>query len=185
MIDKTSTLRFAGTWLHGLFVAAYALLLAQRSVFTRIDLHNVVGQALQGALWDTTTGFGSATPVTPLLGRTAVGMTYHLLLQATSTSSVGRALTFAGGPVLAGGAAGLVGMDFANGAQHQAVVVNLAPDAVALDVRNVFAGTPHWSRITAPSLMTRVIGPSSVVTAGGNSTTTLNLPRHSVTSIST
>ena len=59
IIDKTSTQRFAGTWLHGLFLAAYALLLAQRSVFTRLDLHNVVGQALQGALFDTTTAFGS------------------------------------------------------------------------------------------------------------------------------
>jgi hypothetical protein len=183
MIDKSTDRRFAGTWMHGLAVTAYALLLAQKPIVGMMQLHNVFGDALAGALFDTTAGFGSPTPSTQFLGRSAVGVTYASLFQATATSTNGQQLSFPGGPALAAGGPGLVGMDFSNGSVHQAVVVNLAPSAVTLDITSLFSGTVRWSRTTAASLTTRITGTGSVTTTSGTATGTLNVPRHSVTRI--
>ena len=160
MVDRTPNLTFAGTWIHGLFVAAYALLLAQNPTVTLMDLHNVVGDAVAGVLFDSTDGFRSPTPVTQFLGRSAMGSTYATLMQATNASTTAQALAFPTGPVLAGGAPGVVGMDF-SGAQHQVVVVNLAPSTVTLNLANLFTGSFNWSRTTAASLSTRITGTSA------------------------
>jgi len=131
MVDKTPALTFAGTWTHGLFVAAYALLLAQNPTVTLVDLHNAVGDAVAGVLFDSIDGFRAATPVTELLGRSAMGATYAALLQATKSTSTAQPLTFPAGPVLEGGAPGIVGMDFSGGGQQRmkiAVLVKEVPD---------------------------------------------------------
>jgi hypothetical protein len=183
MVDRTPNLTFAGTWTHGLFVAAYAILLAQNPTITLIDLHNVVGDAAAGTLFDSTDGFRTPTPVTQFLGRTAMGSTYAMLLQATRTSTSGQPLAFAGGPVLAGGAPGLVGLDFTGGAQHHAVIVNLATTAVTLDLSTLFAGTFSWTRTRAAALTTRISGASSLSVTNGTSTGSLNVPAHSLVRI--
>lgn len=180
MIDQTPGHGFAGTWAHGLVVAAYALLLAQQPIVTVLQLHNVVGDSVVGALFDSTSGFGSASPATELLGRSAVGSSYATLLKASSSSRTGQRLTFTGGPVLTGGAPGLVGMDFANGSQHQAVVVNLSPSAVSLRLGNLFTGAMAWTRTSAPALTTRVTGSSTLTTTSGSTSGAVTLPRHSV-----
>jgi hypothetical protein len=180
MIDQTPGHGFAGTWTHGLVVAAYAMLLAQQPIVTMLQLHNVVGDSVVGALFDSTSGFGSPSPATELLGRSAVGSTYATLLAASSSSTTGRRLAFTGGPVLAGGAPGLVGMDFANGSQHQAVVVNLSSSAVSLSLGNLFTGAVSWTRTSAPALTTRVTGSSALTVTNGSASGSLNVPRHSL-----
>jgi hypothetical protein len=183
MVDKTPNLTFAGTWTHGLFIAAYALLLAQIPTVTLVDLHNVVGDAMAGALFDSTDGFRAATPATQFLGRSAMGATFAVLLQASSASSTGQPLAFSGGPVLAGGAPGLVGLDFTGGGQHHAVIVNLATSAATLNVSSLFAGSFGWSRTRAASLTTRITGPTSLTVTNGTATGSVNLPTHSVVRI--
>ena len=183
MVDKTPNLTFAGTWTHGLFIAAYAVLLAQNPTVTLVDLHNVVGDAVAGALFDSVDGFRTPTPVTQFLGRSAMGSTYATLLQASATSTTGQQLAFTGGPVLAGGAPALVGLDFSGGARHQVVIVNLATSAVTLDLANLFTGTFSWSRTTAASLTTRITGPSSLTVTNGTATGSLSLPTHSIVRI--
>jgi hypothetical protein len=183
MVDKTPNLTFAGTWTHGLFVAAYALLLAQSPTITLVDLHNVVGDVVAGALFDSTDGFRTPTPATQFLGRTAMGASYAILLQASSASTTGQQLAFTGGPVLAGGAPGLVGLDFTGGGQHQVVIVNLATSAATLDVSSLFAGSFSWSRTRAAALTTRITGPGSLTVTNGTATGTVNLPTHSIVRI--
>lgn len=183
MVDKTPDLTFAGTWAHGLFVGAYALLLAQNSTVTLVDLHNAVGDAVAGVLFDSTDGFRTPTPVTQFLGRSAMGATYAALLQATKASTTAQALTFPAGPVLEGGAPGVVGMDFSGGGQHQVVVVNLAEAAVTLNVASLFSGSFHWSRTTAASLSTRITGASAVTVKNGTASRKLSVPSHSIVRI--
>ena len=183
MVDRTPGLTFAGTWTHGLFIAAYALLLAQRRTVTSLNLHNVVGDALAGVLWDTTEGFREPTPATQLFARSAMGSTYAVLARAALGATAAQTLTMPGGPTLASGAAGLVGMHF-TGASHQAVIVNLAPVALTLDMNAVFGTDFSWTRLTAPSLSTRIPGPGALATATGTSTGVVSLPRHSVLRLS-
>ena len=180
MVDKTPALTFAGTWTHGLFVAAYALLLAQNPTVTLVDLHNAVGDAVAGVLFDSIDGFRAATPVTELLGRSAMGATYAALLQATKSTSTAQPLTFPAGPVLEGGAPGIVGMDFSGGGQHQVVIVNLAETDVTLNVASLFSGTFRWSRTTAASLTTSVTGTNAVTVKKGRASRTLKVPSHSI-----
>jgi hypothetical protein len=180
MVDKTPDLTFAGTWAHGLFVSAYALLLAQQPTVTLVDLHNVVGDAVAGVLFDSTDGFRAPTPVTQFLGRSAMGATYAALLQATKATTTAQPLTFPSGPVLDGGAPGLVGMDFSGGGQHQVVVVNLAESAVTLNLASLFTGTFRWSRTSAASLSTRITGASGVTLRNGSTSRTLRVPSHSI-----
>lgn len=180
MVDRTPGLTFAGTWTHGLFIAAFALLLAQRRVVTSLNLHNVLGDALAGALFDTTEGFRSPTPATALFARSAMGSTLATVIRATRGARTGHALAFPGGPQLAGGAAGLVGMDFTGPAAHGAVIVNLSPVAVSLDLTGLFPAGHRWTRTTAPSLSSRVPGPSALTFTAGSGTTLLELPAHAV-----
>jgi hypothetical protein len=184
MVDKTPNLTFAGTWTHGLFIAAYALLLAQNPAVTLIDLHNVVGDAAAGALFDSIDGFRAPTPATQFLGRSAMGAALAILLQASTVSTTGQQLAFTGGPVLAGGVPGLVGLDFTGGGQHHVVIVNLATSAATLDVSSLFAGAFSWSRTRAAALTTRITGPTSLTVTNGTATGSANLPTHSIVKIS-
>jgi hypothetical protein len=183
MVDRTPTLAFAGTWTHGLFMAAYTMLLAQVPTVTLIDMHNVVGDAVAGALFDSTDGFRAPTPVTQFLARTAMGTAFGVVLQAGRDATRSQALAFPGGPTLAGGAAGVVGMEFTGGPQRHVVLVNLASAVVTVGLTGLFTGAFSWSRISAPSLTTRVTGPGSLTVASGTASGQLNLPRHSITRV--
>ena len=182
MVDRTPNLTFSGTWTHALFMAAYALLMAQRGVVKLVDLHNVVGDAVAGVLFDTTEGFRSPTPATTILARSAMGIAYATCIRATQGARTGQALSFPGGPVLAGGAAGLVGMEFSGTNAHQAMIANLAPTAVSLDLSTLFATGYTWTQLTAPSLTTRIAHPSTVATTTGTngSGTPLTVPAHTL-----
>jgi hypothetical protein len=180
MLDQTSTLAFDGTWTHGLFVAAYALLLAQNPIVTLVDLHNVLGDAGTGVLFDSVDGFDAPLPVTQFLGRTAIGSAFAMLFQASNTSTAAQPLTFAGGPLLDGGAPGLVGLDFTGGGQHQVVFVNLTATDVTLNVSSLFSSTFHWSRTTALSPSTQVTGPSSLIVTSGSTKKTVKVAKYSI-----
>jgi hypothetical protein len=180
MVDQTPAMTFGGTWTHGLFIAAYALLLAQNPIVGLVDLHNVLGDAATGVLFDSTDGFNAPAPVTQVLGRSAMGATFATLLQATGVSTTAQPLTFLAGPVLDGGAPGLVGMDFTGGGQHHAVVVNLTASDATLNVSSLFSGTVHWSRTTAASLSTQITGASSVIITTGSTKKSVKVPKYSV-----
>jgi hypothetical protein len=180
LLDQTPTLAFDGTWTHGLFVAAYALLLAQNPVVTLVDLHNVLGDAGTGALFDSTDGFDAPTPVTQFLGPTAIGAAFATLFQASNVSTTAQPLTFAGGPVLDDGAPGLVGLDFTGGGQHQVVIVNLTATDATLNVSSLFTGTFHWSRTTAASPSTQITGASSLIARSGSAKKTVKVPKYSI-----
>ncbi|HQR28485.1 MAG TPA: hypothetical protein PLP61_15690, partial [Nocardioides sp.] len=183
LFDRTPDRRVAGTWAHGLMVAAYALLLAQQPAITLLQLHNVVGDATMGVLFDSTRGFGPRGPRTVRLARSAVGTTYGSILEAARGASSGQPLGFSGGPILAPGNPGLVGTHFSGAGRQQAVVVNLSPDAVSLDVGGVLAGPVDWSHTRAAGLATRVTGPADLNVAHGTSDGVVPLPRHSVVSV--
>jgi hypothetical protein len=180
MVDRTPALTFAGTWTHGLFTAAFALMLAQSPTITLVDVHNVVGTAVAGVLFDSTEGFGAPTPATQFLGRSAMGAAFAILLQATAVSTTGQKLSFAGGPTLPAGGPGLVGVDFTGGGQHQAVVVNLSNATAALDIAGLFPGSFSWARTRAAALTTKITGPGSLTVTTGTATGSLNLPSHTV-----
>ena len=184
MVDRTSSLTFAGTWTHGLFIAAYAILLAQVPTIAVIGLHNVVGDAVAGALFDSTAGFRAPTPATQFLAPTAMGAAYSMVVQAARGATTARSLAFSGGPTLSGGAPALVGLELTGGAHHQAVVANLATSGVTLSLTNLFSGAVGWSRTGAASLTTRVTGPSSLLTASGTATGQLSVPAHTVVRLS-
>lgn len=109
-----------------------------------------------------------------------MGATFATLLQATGVSTTAQPLTFLGGPVLDGGAPGLVGMDFTGGGQHHAVVVNLTASDATLNVSSLFSGTVHWSRTSAASLSTQITGASSVIVTTGSTKKSVKVPKYSV-----
>ncbi len=68
LADLTKGHVFQGTWLHGLFVAAQALLFSSDPDITYAGLNDTVGTAASAPIFDGSQGFGSGGPKTVPLG---------------------------------------------------------------------------------------------------------------------
>jgi hypothetical protein len=170
MPDRSATQAYAGTWMHGLFVATLAVTMLQDGSITLLHLHNVVGPALAGSHFNSTTAFGAAGPTTQYLGRSAIGNAVRVIHLGARDATAARRLTVTGAPTMRDGSAGMVGIAFVTPNGRRLVLVNNTADTVSLDVSSILSGAVSWQRWTAASLTTKVTGNDAVRMTSGTAT---------------
>jgi hypothetical protein len=184
LADLTSGHVFQGTWLHGLFVAAEALLFTGDPDITYAGLNDTVGTAASAPIFDGTQGFGSGGPKTVPLALSAAGTTLAAIQAAFSRASSAQPLSFSPAPALGStGAPAVLGEDLSTSAGPETVLVNLSAQPVTLSLSSVFPGGYKATQITTPSVMTKVTGPGSVSTSSSSGTGTLQLEPYALADV--
>jgi hypothetical protein len=87
LADLTKGRVFRGTWLHGLFVAAEALLFTGDPHITYAGLNDTVGAAESAPIFNGSQGFGSRGPKTVPLALSAAGTTLATMTKVTGPGS--------------------------------------------------------------------------------------------------
>jgi hypothetical protein len=163
--DHTARRVFAGTWLHGLFVAEQALLFLADPHVSYAGLSASVGSGQLSAIFNDSRGFGPGGPTTTPLALTAAGATLEIIQSAIRRATSARPLAFSPSPVLgATHAPALLGEELATPGGPELVILNLRPHSLSLNLSRVFESRFHVSEISAPSVRSRVTGPGSVRT---------------------
>jgi hypothetical protein len=90
---------FQGTWLHGMFVAAQALLFTGDPDINYAGLNATIGAA-SASIFSSTQGFGSGGPATVPLALATVGTTLSMIQAAFHRASAAHVLSFFSSPAL-------------------------------------------------------------------------------------
>ena len=184
LADLTKGHVFQGTWLHGLFVAAQALLFSSDPDITYAGLNDTVGTAASAPIFDGSQGFGSGGPKTVPLALSAAGTTLATIQAALRRASSAQPLAFSPAPPLGStGAPAVLGEELATPAGPEALLVNLSAQPVTLSLSSIFAGGYQATQITAPSVMTKVTGPGSTSTSSSAGTGTLQLEPYALADV--
>ncbi len=165
LADVTPGHVFQGTWLHGLFVAAQALLFTGDPDITYAGLDATIGTAL-APIFSSTRGFGGGGPATDQLALTAAGTTLSMIQAAFHRASAVQMLSFSPSPALGTtGAPALLGQILTTQAGPEVLLANLSAQPVTLDVSSILPGALTVTQVTAPSITTKVTGPGSTETS--------------------
>ena len=184
LADQTPGHVFQGTWLHGLFVAAQALLFTGDPDITYAGLNATIGAA-SAPIFSSTQGFGSGGPATVRLALTAAGTTLSMIQAAFHRASAGQVLSFSPGPVLGTtGAPALLGEVLTTSHGPEVLVVNLSAQPVTLDLSSIFSSGLTATQVTAPSTGTKVTGPGSTETSTSAATGTVSVEPYALADIS-
>jgi hypothetical protein len=184
LADQTQGHVFQGTWLHGMFVAAQALLFTGDPDITYAGLNATIGAA-SAPIFSSTQGFGSGGPATVRLALTAAGTTLSMIQAAFHRASAAQVLSFSPTPALGTtGAPALLGEVLTTGHGPEVLVVNLSAQPVTLDVSAILPGALTVTQVTAPSITTKVTGPGSTDTSTSVASGTVQLEPYALADIS-
>jgi hypothetical protein len=184
LADVTPGHVFQGTWLHGLFVAAQALLLTGDPDITYAGLDASIGTAL-APIFSSTTGFGSGGPATVQLALTAAGTTLSMIQAALHRASALQMLSFSPSPALGTtGAPELLGQVLTTHGGPEVLLANLSAQPVTLDVSAILPGALTVTQVTAPSIATKVTGPGSTETSTSTAAGTVQVEPYALADIS-
>jgi hypothetical protein len=185
LADQTPGHVFQGTWLHGLFVAAQALLFTGDPDITYAGLNATLGAA-SAPIFSSTAGFGSGGPATVRLALTAAGTTMSMIQAAFHRASAAQVLSFSPSPALGTtGAPALIGLVLTSTqGGPEVLLANLSSQPATLDLSAVLPGALTVTQVTAPSIMTKVTGPGSIVTSTSAATGTVQIEPYALAGIS-
>jgi hypothetical protein len=184
LADQTQGHVFQGTWLHGMFVAAQALLFTGDPDITYAGLNATIGAA-SAPIFSSTQGFGSGGPATVRLALTAAGTTLSMIQAAFHRASAAQVLSFSPTPALGTtGAPALLGEVLTTGHGPEVLVLNLSAQPVTLDVSAILPGALTVTQVTAPSITTKVTGPGSTDTSTSVASGTVQLEPYALADIS-
>ena len=185
LADQTPGHVFQGTWLHGLFVAAQALLFSGDPDVTYAGLNATLGAA-SAPIFSSTAGFGSGGPATTRLALTAAGTTMSMIQAAFHRASAAQVLSFSPSPALgATGAPALIGLVLTSTqGGPEVLLANLSAQPATLDLSAVLPGALAVTQVTAPSIMTKVTGPGSTETSTSAATGTVQIGPYALADIS-
>ncbi len=184
LADQTQGHVFQGTWLHGMFVAAQALLYTGDPDITYAGLNATIGAA-SAPIFSSTRGFGSGGPATVRLALTAAGTTLSMIQAAFHRASAARVLSFSPSPALGTtGAPALLGQVLTTHGGPEVLLANLSSQPVTLDVSAVLPGALTVTQVTAPSITTKVTGPGSTRTSTSAASGTVQIEPYAVADIS-
>ncbi len=183
--DLTTDHAFESTWLQGLVSATLALLELAEPTVTRATVLSTTGAADVAALFPTTYAIGAEGAHAVSLGRSASAAVLAVLSRATANARAARTIDFADAPTLHGDPALLGAQITAGDGGQQALVVNLSPRALAVDLSAIAPASRRYEQLSARSLRTRVTGAASgeLVVATGDRAATMTLTPRSVTRI--
>jgi hypothetical protein len=175
---------FQGTWLHGMFVAAQALLFTGDPDITYAGLNATIGAA-SAPIFSSTQGFGSGGPATVRLALTAAGTTLSMIQAAFHRASAAQVLSFSPSPALGTtGAPALLGQVLTTHGGPEVLLANLSSQPVTLDVSAVLPGALTVTQVTAPSITTKVTGPGSTETSTSVASGTVQVEPYALADIS-
>jgi hypothetical protein len=184
LADQTQGHVFQGTWLHGLFVAAQALLFTGDPDITYAGLDATIGTAL-APIFSSTHGFGSGGPATVRLALSAAGTTLSMIQSAFHRASAAQVLSFSPSPALGTtGAPALLGLVLTTQGGPEVLLENLSAQPVTLDVSAVLPGALTVTQVTAASIMTKVTGPGSTETSTSTASGTVSIGPYALADIS-
>jgi hypothetical protein len=165
LADQTQGHVFQGTWLHGLFVAAQALLFTGDPDITYAGLNATIGAA-SAPIFSSTQGFGSGGPATVRLALTAAGTTLSMIQAAFHRATAAQVLSFSPSPALGTtGAPVLLGQVLTTHGGPEVLLENLSSQPATVDVSAILPGALTVTQVTAPSITTKVTGPGSTETS--------------------
>lgn len=145
----------AGTWAHGLYVAALTLLFPNHDKIRLISYHNLVTSAQFGALFYSNDGFHKAykKPPTTLYGMTAAGYALSLTNELFRDSETLTPLKFSPNPELKGARGqtypSLIGWMANGNGKTKAVIINLSPKSYNVDFSSLFKGDVSFQQISS------------------------------------
>ena len=184
LADQTQGHVFQGTWLHGLFVAAQALLFTGDPDITYAGLNATIGAAA-APIFRNTQGFGSGGPATVPLALTAAGTTLSMIQAAFHRATAAQVLSFSPSPALGTtGAPALLGQVLTTHGGPEVLLANLSSQPVTLDVSAILPGALAVTQVTAPSIGTKVTGPGSTETSTSAASGTVQLEPYALAGIS-
>ena len=184
LADVTPGHVFQGTWLHGLFVAAQALLFTGDPDITYAGLDATIGTAL-APIFSSTTGFGSGGPATVRLALSAAGTTLSMIQAAFHRASAAQGLSFSPSPALGTtGAPALLGEVLTTHGGPEALLANLSAQPVTLNVSAILPGALTVTQVTAPSITTKVTGPGSTETSTSAASGTVQIEPYALADLS-
>ncbi len=184
LADQTPGHVFQGTWLHGLFVAAQALLFTGDPDITYAGLDATIGTDL-APIFSSTQGFGSGGPATVRLALSAAGTTMSMIQSAFDRASAAQVLSFSPSPALGTtGAPALLGLVLTTQGGPEVLLVNLSAQPVTLDVSAILPGALTVTQVTAPSIATKVTGPGSTETSTSTASGTVQIEPYALADIS-
>ena len=184
LADQTQGHVFQGTWLHGMFVAAQALLYTGDPDITYAGLNATIGAA-SAPIFSSTQGFGSGGPATVRLALTAAGTTVSMIQAAFHRASAAQVLSFSPSPALgATGAPALLGQVLTTHGGPEMLLANLSAQPVTLDVSAILPGALTVTQVTAPSIATKVTGPGSTETSTSAASGTASIGPYALADIS-
>jgi hypothetical protein len=184
LADQTPGHVFQGTWLHGLFVAAQALLFTGDPDITYAGLDATIGTAL-APIFSSTQGFGSGGPATVRLALSAAGTTMSMIQAAFDRASAAQVLSFTPSPALGTtGAPALLGQVLTTQGGPKLLLANLSLQPVTLDISAILPGALTVTQVTAPSIMTKVTGPGSTKTSTSTASGTVQIEPYALADIS-
>jgi hypothetical protein len=184
LADQTQGHVFQGTWLHGMFVAAQALLYTGDPDITYAGLNATIGGA-SAPIFSSTQGFGSGGPATVRLALTAAGTTLSMIQAAFHRASAAQVLSFSPIPALGTtGAPALLGEVLTTHGGPEVLLANLSSQPVTLDVSAVLPGALTVTQVTAPSITTKVTGPGSTETSTSVASGTVQIEPYALADIS-
>ena len=184
LADQTPGHVFQGTWLHGLFVAAQALLFTGDPDITYAGLDATIGTDL-APIFSSTQGFGSGGPATVRLALSAAGTTMSMIQSAFHRASAAQVLSFSPSPALGTtGAPALLGLVLTTQGGPEVLLVNLSAQPVTLDVSAILPGALTVTQVTAPSIATKVTGPGSTETSTSTASGTVQIEPYALADIS-
>jgi hypothetical protein len=184
LADQTQGHVFQGTWLHGLFVAAQALLFTGDPDIRYAGLNSTIGAA-SAAIFSGTQGFGSGGPATVRLALTAAGTSLSMIQAAFHRASAAQMLSFSPSPALGTtGAPALMGQSLTTASGPEVLLVNLSGKPVTLDLSAIMPGALTVTQVTAPSTTTKVTGPGSTQASTSVMTGTVQIKPYTIADIS-
>ncbi len=184
LADQTPGHVFQGTWLHGLFVAAQALLFTGDPDITYAGLNATIGAA-SAPIFRNTQGFGSGGPATVPLALSAAGTTLSMIQAAFHRASAAQVLSFSPSPALGTtGAPALLGQVLTTHGGPEVLLENLSSQPVTVDVSAILPGALTVTQVTAPSVTTKVTGPGSTETSTSAASGTVQIEPYALADIS-
>jgi hypothetical protein len=184
LADQTQGHVFQGTWLHGMFVAAQALLYTGDPDISYAGLNATIGAA-SAPIFSSTQGFGRGGPATVRLALTAAGTTLSMIQAAFHRASAAQVLSFSPSPALGTtGAPALLGQVLTTHGGPEVLLANLSSQPVTLDVSAVLPGALTVTQVTAPSITTKVTGPGSTETSTSVASGTVQIEPYALADIS-
>ena len=181
--------RVMGSWTHGLYAVTMSLLFLEDSRVAIACNHVLTGNSRFAAIFANKGSFVNPTDENVIVERmslSATGSTLSLLGEATSGMSQAQKINFSPSPTLVGKKnfeyPALYGWMFRNGANSQAVIINLSNQNIKVHLEQLFDPSVSYQQYSE-NPQTLITGTDVLKLKTGTAFPEITLPAYSVTKL--